>query len=67
MSEDASRFLATRDFTQLKPTTLRTTPTLDLTLLGVGIVTVRLVTIATTYYSTVPTLGFKLKGKDNYP
>lgn len=34
---------------------------------SLGIVIIRLVTIATTYYSTVPTLGFKLKGKDNYP
>lgn len=67
MSEDASRFSATRDFTQLKPTTPRTTPTPDPTSLGAGTVTVRPVTIATTHHSTVPTLGFKLKGKDNYP
>lgn len=61
------RSLLTRDFTLLKPTTLRTTPMLDPSLLGVGIVIARLVVIATTYYSTVLTLGFKLKGKDNYP
>lgn len=73
MSEDTlevtftPRSLLTRDFTLLKPTTLYTTPTLDPSLLGVGIVTARLVIIATTYYSTVLTLGFKLKGKDNYP
>lgn len=73
MSEDTlevtfiPRSLSTRDFTLLKLTTLRTTPTLDPSLLGAGTVIARLVVIATTYHSTVLTLGFKLKGKDNYP
>lgn len=73
MSEDTPevtftpRSLSTRDFTLLKPTTPRTTPTPDPSSLGAGTVTARPVIMATTYYSTVPTLGFKLKGKDNYP